>query len=66
MSWYQYLSIIREAEELIRYYNSAPPQACPEDGEPLLRAPADRSAVLFCRFCGWSETSTTSAASQER
>ena len=35
MSWYGLLSILRDSAEEIRTWKRLPPQACPNDGEPL-------------------------------
>jgi len=47
--WYQLLSIRREQQEIIRQNQATPPQACPNDGEPLQRI----GSVLHCPFDGW-------------
>lgn len=51
MSWEQLLDIQREAAERRRQEDDAPPVACPNDGEPLERAP---DGSLRCRFDGWT------------
>jgi hypothetical protein len=50
MSWEQLLAIKQEAEQEAELRASQPPQACPNDGEPLREGP---DGVLFCRFDGW-------------
>lgn len=50
MAWEQLLSIAREAADELRAERSAPPQACPNDGEPLLPGP---QGGLFCKFDGY-------------
>jgi hypothetical protein len=50
VSWEQLISIAHEAAEERRAEASAPPEACPNDGEPLREGPA---GVLFCPFDGW-------------
>ena len=50
MAWEQLLSIAAEAADEARAEAAAPPQACPNDGEPLDPAP---DGGLFCRFDGW-------------
>lgn len=50
MAWEQLLAIQREAAEEIRAELAAPPQACPNDGEPLREGPG---GVLFCTYDGW-------------
>lgn len=52
MSWEQLLDIVREASKLAEAEQSQPPQACPNDGEPLQRGP---NGVLHCRFDGWTD-----------
>lgn len=51
MSWEQLLNITREAAELARAERARPPEACPNDGEPL--DPAPRGG-LHCRFDGYT------------
>lgn len=48
-SWEQLLSITREAAEYRRLARVTPPQACPNDGEPLQRI----GSILHCPFDGW-------------
>lgn len=48
-SWEQLLSITREAAEIRRLARVTPPQACPNDGEPLQRI----GSILHCPFDGW-------------
>lgn len=49
-SWYGLLDIAREYEQLLADELSRPPEACPNDGEPLRTGPG---GVLHCRFDGW-------------
>lgn len=49
MAWEQLIAIQREAAAEIQAELSAPPQACPNDGEPLREGPG---GVLFCPFAG--------------
>jgi len=49
MSWEQLLSIRAEQIEAARE-STAPPVACPNDGEPLQAGP---HGELFCPFDGW-------------
>ncbi|GHH57737.1 hypothetical protein [Lentzea cavernae] len=51
MSWEQLGEIAREAAKLADTERSQPPQACPNDGEPLERG---KNGVLHCRFDGWT------------
>ena len=51
MSWEQLLAIKREAADEQRAQQTTPPQACPNDGEPLTSGP---NGELFCRFDGWT------------
>lgn len=53
MSWEQLLSIQQEAAAEQEAEQAQPPQACPNDGEPLTEGPG---GVLFCTFDGWRET----------
>lgn len=48
-SWEQLLSIAHEREEYRRMARMTPPQACPNDGEPLQRI----GSILHCPFDGW-------------
>lgn len=48
-SWEQLLSIVREGAEYRRLAKVTPPQACPNDGEPLQR----KGSILHCPFDGW-------------
>lgn len=50
MSWEQLVSIIRDSADEARADASAPPVACPNDGEPLSTGPRGE---LFCKFDGW-------------
>lgn len=54
MSWWGLDSILKEKAGYVDYYRSIPPVACPNDGEPLTAGPPGQSAVLFCRFDGWT------------
>lgn len=56
MSWEQLLSIAAEAADERRAEASAPPEACPLDGEPLQPGP---NGGLYCPFDGyrWPEGS---------
>lgn len=50
MAWEQLIDIRREAVDLARQEASRLPQACPNDGEPLLTGPDGK---LFCPYDGW-------------
>lgn len=50
MSWEQLTDIIREAAIEEREESLLPPEACPNDGEPLQTGPDGR---LFCPYDGW-------------
>jgi len=52
MSWEELLDIGREARQYAEAEQSQPPQACPNDGEPLERGP---NGILHCRFDGWTD-----------
>lgn len=49
MSWESLSSILAEARQSAIDEYSTPPQACPNDGEPLVEV----DGVLFCRFDGY-------------
>ena len=59
MSWWTLKSINDEAKTLKASYNSSPPDACPNDGQPLevtsSALPAN-NGIRFCRFCGYRWT----------
>lgn len=50
MSWEQLISIGREARKLAEQEKTRAPQACPNDGTPLLRGP---HGELYCPWDGW-------------
>jgi hypothetical protein len=50
MSWEQLIAIRQEAVDLARAELAAPPQACPNDGEPLRAGP---DGELFCPYDGY-------------
>jgi hypothetical protein len=50
MSWEQLRDITREARQLAEAEQSQPPEACPNDGEPLQRGP---HGELHCPSDGW-------------
>ena len=55
-SWYGLLSVLRHNEQEFESYVSRPPMACPNDGEPLINAPATMAGSgcqLYCRYDGW-------------
>jgi hypothetical protein len=52
MSWWQLLAIEKEMRENALYWKTAPPQACPQDGQPLEYHPG--KGVLHCKFCGFT------------
>ena len=51
--WWQLDSIIKYARQEREFYLSAPPMACPHDGEPLQIAPPGEGVELYCRFDGF-------------
>lgn len=51
MSWDQLSSILQTAVSEARENATAPPTACPNDGEPLESGP---NGVLHCKFDGWT------------
>lgn len=50
MAWEELADIYRQAADERRAELAAPPQACPNDGEPLEQTEA---GILFCPFDGW-------------
>jgi hypothetical protein len=50
MSWEQLIAIRQEQVDTVLAEKAAPPQACPNDGEPLRAGP---DGELFCPFDGW-------------
>ncbi|MGH3680772.1 MAG: hypothetical protein ACRDT2_11065 [Natronosporangium sp.] len=50
MAWQQLVDIARQAAAERDAELSQPPQACPNDGEPLRPGPRGE---LYCRFDGW-------------
>lgn len=50
MSWESLINVIHEAAAYAQDERSRPPEACPNDGEPLREGP---DGTLFCRFDGW-------------
>jgi hypothetical protein len=53
MSWEQLIAIRQEQVDTVLAELAAPPQACPNDGEPLREGP---TGELFCPFDGWQPT----------
>ena len=56
MSWEQLLDIGTEAAQTAAAERTAPPTACPNDGEPLRSGP---NGELFCTFDGYRWTGGT-------
>lgn len=50
IAWEELADIYRQAADERRAELGAPPQACPNDGEPLEQTEA---GILFCPFDGW-------------
>lgn len=50
MSWEQLISIAREAADSARDERSRSPEACPNDGEPLISGP---DGTLHCKYDGY-------------
>ncbi len=48
--WFAFRDIQLEAAQYAAEEYSQPPAACPNDGEPLRKAP---NGALFCPFDGW-------------
>jgi hypothetical protein len=55
MSWDELLSISRERAALYREDRAHPPEACPNDGEPLINGPHGQ---LHCPVDGWEPDGT--------
>jgi hypothetical protein len=54
MSWEQLRSIVQQDRADREFLASQPPQACPNDGTPLVQAPPSASGVeLFCPHDGY-------------
>lgn len=56
-SWWGLDTVLKQSRQEFDAYRSAPPLACPDDGEPLMNAPATNAGSgkeLYCRYCGWS------------
>jgi hypothetical protein len=51
MSWEELNAIMRQAAAEHEQNRATPPQACPNDGEPLDTDP--RTGELRCGFDGW-------------
>jgi len=54
--WYGLHSVFEQQRSEFEAYVSAPPVACPNDGEPLVNAPSAKSGSgieLFCKYCFW-------------
>lgn len=62
MSWAELLAIGQDAAAEREAEQSAPPAACPNDGEPLETGPG---GVLHCRFDGWTWDGATPASSDD-
>lgn len=50
MAWEELTAIVADTMEQVLNLKSTPPQACPQDGEPLLDGP---NGVKYCRYDGW-------------
>lgn len=48
--WFGLLDIVAEAKQIEQDERSRPPQACPNDGEPLQAGP---NGELHCPYDGW-------------
>lgn len=54
-SWWTLIDILRQDAEERAFWDSQPPQSCPNDGTPLLPAPPSAAGVdLFCPHDGWA------------
>lgn len=52
MSWEQLSDILHENAERRRDEDQRPPEACPNDGEPLVKHPT--SGLLHCPWDGYT------------
>lgn len=50
---YDLLATLQQQAQLKEYYDTQPPVACPNDGEPLREGPPEQPGVLYCPFDGW-------------
>ena len=56
-SWWGLDSVFKHSRAEFDSYVSRPPVACPDDGEPLINAPATKAgsgAQLYCKYCFWT------------
>jgi hypothetical protein len=56
-SWWGLVSVLRHSKAEFEAYRSAPPMACPNDGQPLVNGPATDAGSGVERYCpydGWS------------
>lgn len=56
-SWWGLHSVLEQERQELEAYNSQPPVACPECGEPLMNGPSTKSGSgvqLYCKFDGWT------------
>ena len=54
--WWGLHSVFEQSRQEFDAYWSAPPVACPNDGEPLINAPSAKSGSgveLYCKYDGW-------------
>jgi hypothetical protein len=47
------LSTLQSQAQFKSYYDTIPPMACPNDGEPLRQGPPSDGNILYCPFDGW-------------
>lgn len=50
---YDLLSTLKEQAAFQQYYDTQPPVACPNDGQPLIPGPPEQPGILYCTFDGW-------------
>lgn len=57
-SWWGLDSIFKQSRSEFEAFISAPPMACPNDGEPLRNGPSTNSnsagVQLYCPYDGWA------------
>jgi hypothetical protein len=55
-SWWGLVSVLEHRRQEAEAWDSMPPMACPNDGEPLINAPATMAGSgcqLYCKYDGW-------------
>lgn len=60
--YYALADLYREEARLLEQQASMPAEACPNDGQPLVR---DRHGRLHCNFDGWTSATATLADNEQ-